>query len=467
MIRDRALVVGGGIGGMAAALLLADAGFQVDLFESGPRLGVGWRSVETPFGPADLGLRIPRESGNPRADALIFHADPSLAWHDLGPRPREGHVALGRLTPDTSCLDARALPALAQARAEVVERADTLDPGAAAPHLAARWHATFGPTLLEGLLRPACRVTLGAEPEALAPTAADSRIPTRVVLFDTADTDRLHRLGTLATRLAHPRASDAPNGDMRRYLYPREGGIGRWVTAMESSLPRARVRVHTGARIASLRRIGARVTAVRLEDGAELPLDLLLLAASPRAIPGTPPIPDSGLAVTARLLLFRCGAHPDLHWIASYDPATPFLRVGFVDHLEGREPVTAWRVIAELRDGAPCSLFREAEGSTPKVSDARVGAATPPPTTAGWGGGSTLQWLRNTKCVGDHPLGTGRFAVETLATAAARHAATNTLHGHTNLHILRSAAGGHALAGDLIADAARLVARVTSTPLAA
>ena len=85
----------------------------------------------------------------------------------------------------------------------------------------------------------------------------------------------------------------------------------------------------------------------------------------------------------------------------------------------------------------------------------------------GWGGWRHLPIPPDATLLADHPLGTGRFAVETLATAAARAAALHALAGYANLVALRSAAGGHALAGDLIADAARLVARVTSTPLAA
>lgn len=440
MIRDRAVVVGGGIGGMAAALLLADAGFAVELAEAGPRLGAGWRSVATPHGPADLGIRVPRESGDPRADALIFHADPELTWHDLGAQPREGHVALGRLNADTPCPDARMLPGIASVRAEVIARADTPDPGVTAPHLAARWDAVFGPTILDALLRPACRAAFGVGPEVLAPHAAEARIPARVVIADREETDWLRRIGALAARLAHPRSADAPQGgETRRYLYPRDGGIGRWIEALERALGRAGVRMRTGARVAALRKVGARVVAVGLDSGEDLPLDLLVLAAAPHAIPGAPMVPESSLPVSARLLVMEGGAPPPLHWIASFDPGTPFLRVGFVDRLDGRDvvPGSWWRVVVEVRGGKevmvplPCPSPQAGEGS----------------------------WWRG-KVVADIPLGTGRFAVETVEATAARHVALDALREHDNLAVLRSAAGGHALAGEVIADAARLVAHV-------
>ncbi|WP_270939021.1 hypothetical protein, partial [Falsiroseomonas oryzae] len=56
------------------------------------------------------------------------------------------------------------------------------------------------------------------------------------------------------------------------------------------------------------------------------------------------------------------------------------------------------------------------------------------------------------------PLGTGRFAVETVAARAARDAALHALGGFANLAVLRPATGGHALVQDIVADAARLAA---------
>ncbi|MGG5808878.1 FAD-dependent oxidoreductase [Falsiroseomonas sp. CW058] len=446
----RAVIIGGGIGGMAAALLLADRGFAVRILEAGPRPGAGWRSAATEAGPADLGIRVPRESGNARADALVFHAGvfhagvfhagAACAWNRLGAEPSQGHVACGRLNHDTPCPDARILPpvVLARARAELLARAFDTDPAGAAPHLAARLGALFGPTLLDTLLRPACRALLGAEPEALAWNAAQARLPARLVVADGEETERLRQMGALGARLAHPRAAEAPRAaDAPAYLYPREGGIGRWTTALDAALSAAGVEVRSGARVAALRHGARGVVAVRLDGGAELPADLLVLAAGPNALPFLPALPEVTLPAAARLLTVEGGTAPALHWLASYDPATPFLRLGFPDRLEGRRlpPGAPWRILAEL------PIAGGAAPGTRALADALAGLGVLP---------------RGARIAADRPVGAGRFAVETVELAAAREAALAELRGIPNLAVLRSATGGHALVGDLVADAARL-----------
>lgn len=439
----RAIVLGGGLGGMIAARLLAARGARVTLLEAGPVLGAGWRSLGTPHGPADLGLRVPRESGLAWADDLIFHAPGAPAWHRIGALPREAHLVAGLVRAETGCLDARFLDPtrLAQARAELIARADTPDPGGAAPDLAARFRAIYGPALLDAALRPACLSLLGAPPEALAPLAAAGRLPPRIVVAETAETERLLRLGHLAQRLAHPRAADAPRGGGGDYLYPRQGGIGAWVAALEDALRRAGIVIRTGARPAALVEGAGRARSIRLCDGAELGGDLFVLAAPPRILPTLPEVPQPGLPVAAQLLVLDGAVPPPRHWLVSYDPATPFLRLGFPDRLEGRDPPRGgpWRIIAELRAAAPMQDSLASLGLLP----------------------------RGTRLVAAHPLGTGRFAVETVQSRALREAALGTLSGLANVAVLRGATGGHALAAELIADAAALVARLDAPRAAA
>ncbi len=438
----RALVLGGGLGGMIAARLLAARGCAVTLLEAGPALGAGWRSLATPFGAADLGIRVPRESGVAWADALIFH-EHGLDWHRIGALPREAHVVAGRLRGETGCLDARGLdPALlATARAELIARAETPDPGAAAPDLAARFRATHGPTLLDAVLRPACLSLLGAEPEFLAPLAAQGRLPLRIVVAERAETERLHHLGHLAARLAHPRAADAPRGSGGDYLHPREGGIGAWTAALEAALRRAGVTIRTRARLAGLSSLGGRIRGAWMLDGSDLACELFVLAAPPRALPDLPDVPEMGMPVAAQLVAIEGGGPPPLEWLVSYDPTTPFIRLGFPDRFEGRDPPRGapWRVIAESRQPTPVA-----------------------PTLGGLG-----LLPRGARVVADVPLGTGRFAVETVESRAAREAALACLAGFDNAMVLRGATGGHALVGEIVADAAALALRLDAPRAAA
>lgn len=438
----RALVLGGGLGGMIAARLLAARGCAVTLLESGPVPGAGWHSLATPFGAGDCGIRVPRESGVAWADALVFH-DLGLPWHRIGPLPREAHLVAGRLRGETGCLDARGLdPArLATARAELIARAETPDPGAAAPDLATRFRVIYGPTLLDSVLRPACLSLLGAPPEALAPLAAQGRLPPRIVVAERAEAERLQRLGHLGARIAHPRAADAPRGAGGDYLYPRGGGIGAWTAALETALRRAGVTIRTGARLAGLSSLGGRIRGAWMLDGSDLACDLFVLAAPPRALPDLPDVPEMRMPVAARLLAIEGGAPPPLDWLVSYDPATPFLRLGFPDRLEGRDLArgATWRVMAELRQDAPLAGTLGALGLLPQGA----------------------------RLVGEVPLGTGRFAVETVESGAAREAALQRLVGFENAAVLRGATGGHALVGEIVADAAALATRVDARRAAA
>jgi glycine/D-amino acid oxidase-like deaminating enzyme len=449
MMRDRAIVLGGGIGGIAAALLLTRQGFAVEIIEAGRQLAAAWRSVSTDRGPADLGVRVPRESGDAHADELLFHSDDTFSWNRLGPSPREGHIVHDHLNTDTPCPDARRLPPdmLAQARAELTARATTPDPREGAANLEARLLAQFGPTLMEHLLRPACHALLGSDPRHLAWNAAQNRLPARIVIADADDTRTLQQLGALRDRLAHPRTTDAPaSRSAASYLYPRHGGIGRWIEGLEAALRRQGVVQHLHSQVAGLQRCGSRVVAVQLANGSSLGCDLLVVATTPAALPGVSTVPTRSMPVQAGLLTVEGGTAPELHWLTCYDPGAPFLRLAFPANLAGREQrrAPAWQIIVE----APA----ESDMPAPVLAAALERHGLLPHGAR----------LRHHAVVA-----TGRFAVETTAAAAAREVALAGLRALDNVAMLRSATGGHALVGDVIADAARMALRVAGSKVAA
>jgi heterodisulfide reductase subunit A len=85
-VEPRALVVGGGIAGMTAALAIADHGYEVDLVEAGERLGgnLTWirRTLEGHDVPALLGDTVRRLETHPRirlhVGAHVVHAQGSV-----------------------------------------------------------------------------------------------------------------------------------------------------------------------------------------------------------------------------------------------------------------------------------------------------------------------------------------------------------------------------------------------------
>lgn len=437
-----AVVVGGGLAGIAAALCLRHKGWRVTLVEAGPALAAGWDSHELGGEMWDFGLRIPAESGIAWADDLLFHDLPGAPlWNRLGRLAHEAGVTAGRLNPETGCLDARGLgaPQLEQIRFELIERAFSADPGAEAAHAGERLAALYGPTLAGGLLADAARALLGRPPEALAWNALANRLPARVVAAEAEETDRLRRIGALVGRLAHPSARNLPSNtlDDRSYLYPSAGGIGRWTGALRRALDQEGIALRLGQRVTGWRLRGGTILDVTLADGTALGGALFVLAAAPAALPlaGRAPAPAAGLVVEAWAFRFAGAAPPELHWATSYDPSLGFLRVGFPERLRGAPPDRGqgWRLLAELRPGAADDL---------------------PGLLAAWRGLGLLP--EAARLVAAEPIGRGRFAVETPQAAAEREAALAGLAALGNLVALGPASGGHVLVPGLITEAARL-----------
>jgi glycine/D-amino acid oxidase-like deaminating enzyme len=450
-----AVVVGGGLSGIAAALCLAATGWRVVLVEEAGGLALPWRSRAVGARSFDLGIRVPAESGIAWADALMFHnlsatSDVPFAWNRIPGLAREGHVFGGRANLDTGCLDATVLDAatLERARKELVQRRNRPDPAERAPHFAARAEAIYGPALVAAALAPACQSLLGRVPEALAWNGPQGRLPARMVVAPHLETDLLRTRGRLSERLAHPSARALRPGPLARaYLYPRHGGIGAWVAALERQLRAHAVDVRTRARVASLRLDEDGVHGVTLADGAVLPAELVVWTIRPDALPlpGLPAVPAAACPVGARLLLLDRAVPHDLHWAVSYDPATPFMRVGFPDALAGIEPSPTVPVLVETRAGdAPpgdAALFEALAGFRLVAPGARIVEAT--------------------------TLGEGRFAVETAEAAAARAALRQAVRHLRGLALIGPAGGGHHLVPDLVREAATLAADLAARGSAA
>lgn len=450
-MRPRALVIGGGLGGMGASLCLGARGWSVTLLEAGTRLGTGWSSERWMEEEADLGLRIPCETGVPWADALLFHGLPvltesPLVWNRIGPLPLEAQLdPSGALRVGTMCLDARFLapPLLARAMEEVLCRAALPDPGPAAPHLDARLEALFGPTLLRHALLPACQSLLGLPPGALAWNAAELRLPSRIVLADSAATSRLMRHGLMAQRLAHPRATEVPVASgAPSYLYPAQGGIGRWRAALEAALRRAGVTVRTGSRVVRLGTAGESIAGLELDSGETLPAELVILAAPLSALPTGAPTGDPAPrhAVSAVAAVVETPALPALHWLTSYDPRSPFMRACFVPRLRGPVRTGPCLVLAEMREPRCDDLLPSLKRLDLLPAEARA--------------------------VATRVIGQGSFAVETPESAAARAEARRAA-AFRNLAVMSSAEGGHSLVATLFRDAARIAEQWSVTQAAA
>ncbi len=326
----RAVVVGAGAVGIAAARLLARQGAAVTLIDPARAIGGAWRAFEAEPGADveeqglrfDRGFRVGESTGDARLDHALF-GSLDLEWRRSPGYAREGHVVGGRLSTHARCPDARAFGEAVAARALI--EIHGARPDALAVDLAATLRARFGPTLTETLYRPAFHKLFGVDLETLAPEAGRGRIPSRVTLTDHGQTERhLRESSALRARLAHPssRGLRAPG---QATLVPARGPAEGWIRAGLADLARdPSVSVRPGARLASVRRRGASVDAVILDGGELIPTSCLVWTRSAASLlrathlaTATPRLPARDVAL--------------VHLVADVEPATDVVRAQLYD----------------------------------------------------------------------------------------------------------------------------------------
>lgn len=447
----RVLVLGGGLAGIINALLLARCGANVTVIERGAELAAGWRGVSA-CADLDAGLRIPARSGIEWADRIIFDdtaalSGEALRWNVL-PRPAfEGHVAAGTLCDRTPILDCRCLLSrdqLIRARAELLDRAEKPDPGPAAPDLATRLSAIFGPTVSSEVLAPAVRAMIGLDPEDLSWRAADNRLPLRIVVAGAGETDRLMRFGQLRSRLGHPDIRKATGHVGPAYVYPRDGGIARWTNALIAHLRLMDVSIVTGVKVVRLNLRSNSVTSLQLSTGLELAGDAIVLAAPPSVLgpefDGANDLCPSRAIAVAHLVLAGPEPPHDLYWFASYDPSTLVHRAAFLNRMRGDgRPGSTTSILLEYRraDVKVTVLVNELRELRAVHSAQRLMEATLLPSVG--------------------------FPLETRHVFEVRQNALNSVRRLQNVFPTMAATGGFALLHQLIRDGVENVTQLDLT----
>ncbi|HTR16722.1 MAG TPA: hydroxysqualene dehydroxylase HpnE [Acetobacteraceae bacterium] len=286
----QAHIIGGGLAGLAAALDLQDAGWQVSLYEAGPALGGRCRS----YFDRELGCRIDNGnhlllSGNRAAmgflarigsrDTLGGPAEPLFPFVDLTTgerwtvRPNRGRLpwwvfVRNRRVPGARPGEFLSLLSLSRAGAEATV-ADTLRPGA----------------LYRRLLEPLAIAALNTSPE-----TGSARLLDAVV-----------------------RETLAQGGEACVPVFPREGLSESFIDPAAAYLSARGAEIRTGSRVAGLTIEGGRVAELALPEG-KLPLgpeDAVVLAVPPPVaatlLPGLT-VPDQFEAIAN--LHYRFEAEP-------------------------------------------------------------------------------------------------------------------------------------------------------------
>lgn len=283
--RGRVVVVGAGLGGLAAALRLAQAGLDVEVVERWAAPGGKLRAIPSAAGPIDAGPTV--LTLRPVFEALFAAAGASLADHlTLVPEP----VIARHWWPDGGQLD---LFADREANAEAIRVFAGEDAAAAFRAFDARsallfdaFDATVMRAASPSLPRLAAQV---AASPALAAAAAPFRTLAGALSRQFRDPRLAQLFGRYATYVGgSPYAAPALLALIwqaeSRGVWRVVGGMHRLAAAIEALATARGARFHYGAEVRRIEVAGGAVEGVRLTDGRRLAADTVVFNGDPAAL---------------------------------------------------------------------------------------------------------------------------------------------------------------------------------------
>ncbi len=282
---DRTLIIGAGMGGLAAAIMLAAQGREVTLLEAAETPGGKMRTVPSAAGPVDAGPTVLtlREvfdalfeaAGARLADHLTLHPEPILARHawpdggrlDLFADRQASEDAIGAFAGARAASEFRRFNALAQGLY----------------------------TAFEAPMMRAPRPSLGGIARAVlaAPGLTPALLPWRSLdaLLAGCFTDR--RLAQLFGRYATYVGGDPARAPAvlaliweaeARGVWSVAGGMQALARAMADLAAARGARLCYGARVARIEQRGGRVHGVTLADGSTIAADRVIYGGDPAAL---------------------------------------------------------------------------------------------------------------------------------------------------------------------------------------
>ncbi len=283
--RGKVIVVGAGLGGLAAAVRLSSAGLDVDVVESLPGPGGKLRTVPSAAGPVDAGPTV--LTMLPVFEALFDAAGASLADHvTLMPEP----LVARHWWPDGSRLDLVSDP---EANAEAI-RVFAGDRAAAEFRAfdarATRLFEAFEPTVIRSAAPSMPRLVAQV---AASPGLAGAIAPLQTLAGSLRRQFGDRRLAQLFGRYAtyvggSPDASPALLALIwhaeSRGVWRIAGGMHQLAAALERLARAQGARFHFGAEVRSIELTGGAVEGVRLADGRRLAAGAVIFNGDPAAL---------------------------------------------------------------------------------------------------------------------------------------------------------------------------------------
>lgn len=271
----KAVVVGGGIAGLTAALRLSQAGCQVDLFEASARLGGLICSVEVGGVPMDVGAEAFAVA---RPAALELIQELGLADAVVSPETQEARILVGGrlikiphgvlgIPSDFDSPDVLAAIG-AQAAAEAKQRDSQPWNIPQNPTLEELVVGRLGVTVLETLVTPVVSGVHASSPSLLE---ADVVAPGLA--------DKARELGSLVAAVATIRQAAAKPGAAVATL---QGGMTSLIEALLGALQSAGVKIFLNAAVSHISK-NTDGYSVATQQGDLIQADAVILAATPKA----------------------------------------------------------------------------------------------------------------------------------------------------------------------------------------
>ena len=283
--RGRVVVIGAGIGGLAAAVRLAHAGLDVTVVETRSGPGGKMRTVPSAAGPIDAGPTVLTmrhvfddlftAAGTQLEDHLHLTAQPILARH---------------WWPDGSTLDLHADPIATEAAIGSFAGARAAAEFRRFHHRTAQLFTAFDAPMMQAP-SPHAAALLGAalRTPAIWPTLLPGMTLARSLALGFQDPRLRQLFGRYATYVGgSPYRAPAVLGLIwqaeARGVWAVQGGMHRLATALSDLARAGGARLRFGVGALRLRQNWGRITEVQLTDGTSLPCDCVVFNGDPAAL---------------------------------------------------------------------------------------------------------------------------------------------------------------------------------------